>query len=331
MTGELRGIDPDSYGHSLANLAELVLPILGTAGARSVIEIGAYTGDLTRELLDWAAEDGVRITAIEPKPPPALEELARDHPELELVAEPSHDALRHLPISDAVIIDSDHNYYTLSGELRLIAERAPDHDLPLLLFHDVGWPNARRDIYYAPERIPEHERQPMVRGASLFPGEPGVVDAGLPTWWVAEREGGPRNGVLTAIEDFVADRDGLRLAIVPLFWGLGILWRADAPWAGAVADVVAAWDRHPILQRVEANRVLHLASTRVEIGRANARVARQEELLTRMLNSSAFAWGERLSRLRKRGTPLFSRREVRDVLGEDGGEAQGPPSSGRPG
>src|SRR5918994_769823 len=116
MTGELRGIDPDSYGHSLANLAELVLPILGTAGARSVIEIGAYTGDLTRELLDWAAEDGVRITAIEPKPPPALEELARDHPELELVAEPSHDALRHLPISDAVIIDSDHNYYTLSGE-----------------------------------------------------------------------------------------------------------------------------------------------------------------------------------------------------------------------
>ena len=331
MSGELRGIDPDSYGHSLANLTELVLPILDAADVGSVVEIGAYAGDLTRSLLGWAGEDGARITAIEPKPPPALEELAAEHRELELVAEPSHDALRHLPIPDAVIIDSDHNYYTLSGELRLIAERAPKGELPLLMLHDVGWPNARRDIYYAPERIPEQERQPMVRGASLFPGEPGVVAAGLPTWWAAEREGGPRNGVLTAIEDFVADRDGLRMAIVPLFWGLGVLWRVGAPWAGSVADVVAGWDRHPILERAEANRVLHLARTRVEIGRANARAARQEELLRRMLNSSAFAWGERLSRLRKRGRPMFSRREIREALGEDGGDGPERPPGDRSG
>jgi len=317
MSGELRGIDPDSYGHSLANLSELVIPILDAARARSVVEIGAYAGDLTRELLDWAGGDGARITAIEPKPPPALQGLAREHPELELVDEASHDALRHLPLPDAVIIDSDHNYYTLSGELRLIAERAPNGELPLLLFHDVGWPNARRDIYYAPERIPEDERQPMVRGASLYPGEPGVVESGLPTWWAAEREGGPRNGVLTAIEDFIAGRDRLRLAIVPLFWGLGVLWRTDAPWASAVADVVAPWDSNPILERAEANRVLHLARTRVEIGRASARAARHEQLLRRMLNSSAFAWGERLSRLRKRGKPMFSRREIREALDED--------------
>jgi Methyltransferase domain len=317
MDNDLRGQDPSSYGHSLANLAEIVLPILDAARARSVIEIGSYTGDLTRELLEWAAGSGARITAIEPKPPPALLDLHREHPELELVAEVSHDALRRQPGADAVIIDGDHNYYTLSEELRLIEERAPEAGLPLLMFHDVGWPNARRDSYYAPDRIPEGHRQPVVRGASLFPGERGVVEAGLQQWWTAEHEGGPRNGVLTAVEDFVESREGLRLAIVPLFWGLGILWRTDAPWADAVAEIVEPWDRNPILQRVEANRVLHLARTQVEIARGNARNARQEHLLRTMLASSAFAWGERLSRLRKRGKPMFSRRQVREVLGED--------------
>ena len=53
-----------------------------------------------------------------------------------------------------MILDGDHNYYTLSEELRLIAERASGARLPLLIFHDIGWPLARRDAYYAPERIP---------------------------------------------------------------------------------------------------------------------------------------------------------------------------------
>ena len=54
-----------------------------------------------------------------------------------------------------VVIDGDHNYYTVSEELRLIGERAAGAELPLLLFHDVCWPHARRDDYFAPELIPE--------------------------------------------------------------------------------------------------------------------------------------------------------------------------------
>ena len=32
--------------------------------------------------------------------------------------------------------------------------------LPVLILHDVCWPYGRRDLYYAPERIPEEFRQP---------------------------------------------------------------------------------------------------------------------------------------------------------------------------
>ena len=47
---------------------------------------------------------------------------------------------------------------------------------------------------------------------------------GLPYRWPAAREGGPRNGVLTALEDFVAERHDLRVAIIPAFFGLAIVW-----------------------------------------------------------------------------------------------------------
>ena len=34
----------------------------------------------------------------------------------------------------------------------------------------------------------------------------------------------------------MAEREGLRLAIVPAFFGFGLIWHEDAPWAGAVAE-----------------------------------------------------------------------------------------------
>ncbi len=61
-----------------------------------------------------------------------------------------------------MIIDGDHNYYTVREELRLIAERAAGAELPLLLFHDVCWPHGRRDDYFDPEQIPAEYRQPIV-------------------------------------------------------------------------------------------------------------------------------------------------------------------------
>src|SRR5687768_16022706 len=132
MDANLRGDDPDRVGHSLANLIEVLTPLLDLAGAKVVVEIGSYRGDLTRELLDWAGRSDARVLAIEPAPQPQLIQLSERRPDLDLIREPSHSALREAPAPDAVIIDGDHIYYTVSEELRLIDERAPGQ-IPLLI------------------------------------------------------------------------------------------------------------------------------------------------------------------------------------------------------
>ncbi len=310
----------------MAHHAEVMLPCLDAVGARSVMEVGAFAGDLTRLLVDWAAGSGARVLAIDPAPQDGLVELDRERPELELVRETSLEALPRLPLPDAVIIDGDHNHYTVSEELRLIAERAEGGQWPLVLFHDVAWPHGRRDDYFDPEQIPADARHPTAGDAGgLFPGDPGLRPGALPYPRSAVREGGPRNGVLTAVEDFARERGELRLAVVPAFFGFGALWPREAPWADAVARILAPWDRNPMLERLEANRVHHLAQGHVrmvELWREQERRSRQEVVLRRLLESSAFALAERLSRLRLRagvatGQRAVSKDEIRRAL-DDG-------------
>jgi hypothetical protein len=313
--------DPGRWAHSMQNLAEIVLGCLDAAGARSVIEVGAYAGDLTELLVEWADGAGARIIAIDPSPQERLVALADRRERLELVRETSLAALPGLAPADAVIVDGDHNYFTVAEELRLVAEAA-GAELPLLMFHDVCWPHGRRDDYYAPERIPADQRQPIHEGGGLHPDEPGIRPGALPYRSAAAREGGPRNGVLTAVEDFVGARDGLRLAVVPAFFGLGVVWRTGAPYAGALAELLDPWDRNPLLARLEANRVHHLAESHVrlvEAALAREQLARRDAVLRRMLDSSAFAVAERLSRLRHRAgvareQTIVSREEIRRAL-----------------
>jgi hypothetical protein len=310
--------DPARWGASLAQSAELLLPCLDAACSRSVVEIGAYAGDLTRVLVGWAAQAGAAVTAIDPAPHDDLVALDRDTEALELIRKTSLDALPEIPMPDAIVIDGDHNYFTVREELRVIGERAPGAALPLLLFHDVCWPHGRRDDYHDAGAIPAEARHPLADGNGfLFPGDPGLRDGGLPYPRSAAHEGGPRNGVLTAIEDFVADGARLRLVVVPVFFGFGVVWHLDAPWSDALAAILDPWDRNAVLERLEANRVFHIAQA-FEIAQ---RSARQEAALLRMLESRAFLVAERLSRLRVRARiapsqSVISRDEIRDALGD---------------
>jgi hypothetical protein len=314
-----RVTDALQWGYSLSNVREILLACLDARGARTVLEIGAYEGDLTADLLDWAAKSGAHIGGMDPLPPPKLRELAAARPELELIEETSHDHLAKLDsLPDAIVIDGDHNYFTLSEELRLIAEKAGNGEMPLLFFHDVLWPHQRRDTYYAPERIPEeHRPKPIGHNVGLAPGNPGVSEWGLPFVWAATEEGGPGNGTMTAIEDFLADQPGLRLVVVPAFFGFGIIFPVDAPWANDVAAIVGPFDRNPVLERLESNRVEHLVAGQArarELEALKKRVARQEAVLRKLVDSSAIALAEKVSAVRQRGEPLFSRVEIRSAL-----------------
>jgi hypothetical protein len=317
--------DPGGWATSLLHNAELVLGCLDAVGARSVIEVGAFMGELTRLLLRWSQMAGASVIAIDTAPHADLVSLEPAHDNLRLIPSTSHEALAELPLADAIILDGDHNYYTVSEELRIIAHRAAAEQrrLPLVLLHDVGWPHGRRDDYYVPERIPPEHRQPLA-AAGLYPGEPGTLHGGIPCDNPAAHEGGPRNGVLTAVEDFLSGREALRLAIVPAFYGLGVMWDTTAPFDAALAGLLDSWDRNPLLQRMEDNRLLHLANTHVQmilaqeaqqrVGAQDRQLQRQRELLERMLGSRVLRAAAALT-LRLRGSePVFSPREIQQAI-----------------
>jgi hypothetical protein len=313
-----RLVDPPAWGYSLHNHRELILACLDAAAPESILEIGAFEGDLTEDLLAWAGGRGASVATVDPVPPPKLLERSEAHPELVLHQRTSHEVLADLDaLPDAIVIDGDHNFFTLREELRLIGEKAGAGGLPLIFFHDVCWPHARRDTYYAPERIPADKRPEIGTDVGLAPGNPGTDELGLPYPAAALHEGGPNNGTLTAIEDFTEGRAGVRFAVVPAFFGFGVLWQEDAPWAGDVARIIDPFDRNPVLDRLEWNRVEHLVAGHgraVMIRDLQGRNQRQETLLREMLNSRAFAMAERISRLYQRGRPTFSREAIVQAL-----------------
>lgn len=303
-------IPPDDryqWGASISDYGEVLYGCLAGAGVGSILEIGAFQGRLTEALLDWAGKNGAGVIAVEPVPTAELRQVQASHPELTVVEEVSLDAIPVAPPFDAVIVDGDHNWFTVTRELEAIAARsqADGVEFPLVLLHDIGWPHARRDTYYAPERIPDEFRQPIAHEVWLDPAESGLAESGLFYECAAVREGGPRNGTLTAIEDFLGTPagEGLTFAVIPAFFGLGVIWPSSAPWSGEIASLLAPYDRNPLLARLEANRVQHLVRRDV-----------QARMLHQLAHSGTFKAAEFMSKLRNLGTPAVSVKDIERAI-----------------
>lgn len=224
---------------------DVVAPLIQAASPRVVVEIGALRGDSTTRLLGTLARDCV-VHVIDPVPqfdPQHYSNRFGDrywfHQALSLEVLPALDAV------DTALIDGDHNWYTVFHELRLLHETADRAGVagPLCLLHDVAWPYGRRDGYYDRTNIPAEHQQPSAR-LGMERGRSQLLDSGgvNPHVWNACHEGGPRNGVRTALEDFVAqDPDRFECVVLDDFVGLGIVVDrsrldirsdlADALWA----------------------------------------------------------------------------------------------------
>jgi hypothetical protein len=161
-------------------------------------------------------------------------------------------------------------------------------------------------MYYAPDSIPEEARQPYSYDRGVVPGVEGMVDGGFDgagEFAFAEVEGGPRNGVQTAVDDFLAAHEGLAYHRVPAVFGLGVIVDAGAPFASAVADVLGPYTTGPLVERLEHNRIeLYLALLRIQFeaerAHAQTRLAlEQAHLHIRDLQSENTALWARQSEL----------------------------------
>lgn len=201
----------------------LILPLARKHSWTRFCEIGASRGDTTDEMLGLS---NVSYTIVDPCFDAGLALKYAGDARVVVHKRNSLDVLPNLEgIYDCILIDGDHNWYTVLNELRLIGKRGMLRRGGMIFFYDVGWPYGRRDLYYQPETIPsehrqEYERKGIVRGRSQ------LVDCGGTNAHLCNciHEGGPKNGVLTAIEDFTREHPSdYNFCCVRYEFGLGVL------------------------------------------------------------------------------------------------------------
>ena len=255
---------PDLLIHSMSEFQDIILNGLAIAGARTIAEIGAEYGGMSSLLGVYVEEQGGSLTSIDPCPKPEFLHWVAGAPHVRHVGAPSLEAIGTLSNVDAWLIDGDHNWYTVYHELKGIDAACKRDGKPMLAFlHDIAWPSGRRDMYYAPDRIPAEYRHAHSYEGGAFPGIPDLIPnrgfRGMGHFAWALHEGGPRNGVLTAVEDFIAQahEEGRELLFceVPAVFGLGILFDTDAEWSQDLAGMVVPFHQNRLLRSLEQNRL----------------------------------------------------------------------------
>lgn len=214
---------------SLASFQSLIFPILEQSEAERVCEIGIGTGEFARLLVSWCEKRRCHYSGIDSTLESCLiEELSS--PRVSFYKTKSLDTLTQIHPQDIYFIDGDHNYYTVYHELQQIFSK---RHLPGLVFvHDVGWPWGRRDQYCDPEAIPAEFRHPYTFEGGVMPGRKQLQRFGFRgkesnyKYAIAHDEGGPRNGVMTALEDAMA---GLipadyEMLSIPSVFGLAVVF-----------------------------------------------------------------------------------------------------------
>lgn len=205
--------------------SKFIKPFICQNRYRRICEIGASTGENTGKILEMA---GVSLTIIDPCLDADLISRYGGDQRVALHKGISLDVLTELSEPfDCFLIDGDHNWYTVYNELRIIEERGLLKDGGAIFFHDVCWPYARRDMYYQPELIPRefirpYQQKGIIRGR----GELSSESEFNAKHYNAVSEDGPRNGVLTAIEDFLKEHeDDFRFFRIKVEFGLGVLFK----------------------------------------------------------------------------------------------------------
>lgn len=270
-------------------------PAIRAADARRVVEIGALRGDTTTRMLESLGPDA-EFHVIDPVPDFDPSEHEKRFPGRYIFhRDISHNVLPQLPPMDVALIDGDHNWHTVYNELKLLAEvaRAAGEPLPLLIMHDVCWPYGRRDLYYAPERVPTEQRQPYDQ-LGLRPGRAALLPKGglNPTLAHAVTEGGPRNGVMTALDDFAAEYDRpLRRVLLPIYFGLVIVAEYEQlqrhPNLVEVLDWLEGADgRSELLELAESLRLESLVTYHDMFYGRDARLERCAKQYLRLLKGS---------------------------------------------
>ena len=129
----------------------VIQPVLEILQPKTIVEIGSDQGHNTENLLEYCQQQNAKLHVIDPWPKYEISDWEEEYGESVVFhLSLSLNALPLVEQCDLVLIDGDHNWYTVFNELKLIEKLSDKQSqpFPLILLHDIGWPYGRRDLYY---------------------------------------------------------------------------------------------------------------------------------------------------------------------------------------
>jgi SAM-dependent methyltransferase len=203
----------------------IIKPILIKISAKHIIEVGCFLGNNTKNIIKYCKKNNGKVTVIDPDPKFNIAQWKSIHGNhLEVLKALSLNALPLLKDFDAILIDGDHNWHTVYNELKIIENNFQGKKYPVIFLHDVAWPYARRDMYYNPQTIPANYRHPYKRSGVLLNNAKLIQNALNSTCYHAIYENTEKNGILTAVEDFLSEsKRNLDFYKLDAYHGIGII------------------------------------------------------------------------------------------------------------
>lgn len=266
-------------------------PFVRTLSPERILDMNPGRGEIAPALLAYCRETGCRMDIVDPSKNPELrasiEGFSKEHA---FHSVPANKAIRFAEHPDLVLLGGEPNWSGVNGALALLRRLSVERGqpFPCVLARHTGWPYGRRDMYAEPQWV--EEKHPFAY-QGVAPGRSELVELGLNAHLAhAVHEGGPRNGVLTGIEDFIATAPfELHFHQSPACGGLGVLVPAVrmTPELRALLDsFFSPAGLMTACQALEAERIrveveLALATARLErrthaLGRARELLARQQ-------------------------------------------------------
>lgn len=260
---------------SMVNFCTEAKQILQHLQVSRIVEIGCEAGLNSSALLSYVNEHNIKLDTVDPADIVFPFDIAEEK-NFTFHKGTSTLFLDSSMKYEVIFMDGDHNYETVYADLNKIHAKRSESGVKVIFMHDISWPWARRDIYYNLEAV----KNPLPNSDSLriSPYQSEQDSVGLPpnSYAVALEDGGKKNGVLTAVEDFIETcNSSWVLKRFPVLYGIGVLYCVDnldsKELQGLETELESLGKHQDLLSIMEVNRIENLClieDLRREIERA---------------------------------------------------------------
>ena len=200
----------------------------------NVLAIGLSNELLMNEIISYCINNNYSLSSIDSKINihdliSEIDDLNGDYlkENIKHFKDDSLNILPNLESFDAIFINDDPNWYTVYNELNLIKKNNPD--FPLVFVCNNKYPNKRRDSYIDPNKIPKEYKNECCNDLPVIYKEGDETKQTMikDGFCHAIHQDTPKNGVLTAIEDFLNENFSLKILDINPFEGITLIYESS--------------------------------------------------------------------------------------------------------